>query len=143
MIPETIRSAMSKQGPIVERPPGELTDVQESLMELGLLEHDQVREIFQKYRLTSVFSNQYTDELLDICSPTRQIAEGVDFANDTYGITDNFVCLSSGEGEGFIIYSKSDCKVYDVSITEIDDLEKGKVEPRWDSFFDLIEWYLK
>jgi hypothetical protein len=142
MIPETIRSAMSKQGPVVGRPPEELTAVQESLAELGLLEHDQVREFFEKYRLASVFSNQYT-ELLDLCSPTCQMADTTDFGKDTYGLTDNFVCLTSGEGEGFIIYSKSDRKVYDVSITEIEDLKKGNVEPRWDSFFDLIEWYLK
>ena len=142
MIPETIRSAMSKQRPIVERPSEQLTAVQESLMELGLLEHNQVREFFETYRLGPVLSNQHT-ELLDLCSPTRQFAEATGFGRDTYRITDNFVCLTSGEGEGFILYSISDCKIYDVSVSELDDLEKGKVEPRWDSFFDLIEWYLK
>jgi hypothetical protein len=81
--------------------------------------------------------------LLDLCSPTRQFAETTDFGRDIYGVPGNYICLSSGEGEGFILYSISDRKIYDISVSELDDLEQGKVEPRWNSFFDLIEWYLK
>jgi hypothetical protein len=54
----------------------------------------------------------------------------------------DFICLTNGEGEGFILYSKRDGKVYDVGIGEIEALEQGTVAPRWNSFYELIEWYL-
>ncbi|WP_145115884.1 hypothetical protein [Botrimarina mediterranea] len=108
---------------------------------LGLSGDQQVREFFQNYNLSGVLSNR-SHELLDLCSPTSQIIEATDFGRDTYGISENFVCLTSGEGEGFILYSKVDGKVYDVAVNQLDELEAGKIKARWQSFVELIEWYL-
>lgn len=131
-----------EQKPIVERPQEQFEEVQESLAELGLLEHDQVREFFEKYRLGSVRSNQST-ELLDLCSPTRQIIDTTEFGRDAYDLPDGHICLTSGEGQGFILYSLIDRKVYDLQVWELKELTDGKAEARWGSFYDLIEWYLK
>lgn len=68
--------------------------------------------------------------------------EATDFGRDAYEITEDFVCLTSGEGEGFLIYGKKDRRIYDVSVSDLDALEAGEAEARWDSFFDLIEWYV-
>lgn len=55
-------------------------------------------------------------------------------------VTEDYVCLTSGEGEGFYLYSITDRKIYDVSVDELDDLEAGKKEARWGSFYELLEW---
>ncbi len=65
-----------------------------------------------------------------------------DFGRDTYEMTDDFIYLTSGEGEGFLVYSKQNRKIYDVSVSDLDVLEAGEKQATWDSFFDLIDWCL-
>ena len=141
MIPDSIKSAMGNQQGTVQRVLSDLPKVAECLEVLGLTGDPQVKEFFESFQLSGVLSSR-SQELLDLCSPTPQIAEATDFGRDTYEITDDFVCLTSGEGEGFILYSKTNGKVYDVAISQLDDLEAGNMEVTWQSFFDLIEWYL-
>ena len=132
---------MSSQIGAVERSADDLSLVSECLEALGLSGDQEVKEFFEAFKLSGVLSNR-SQELLDLCSPSPQIAETTDFGRDTYEITEYFVCLTSGEGEGFILYSKPDGKVYNVAVNQLDDLEAGKVDATWQSFFDLIEWYL-
>tara|TARA_R110000851_G_scaffold232573_1_gene385173 strand:+ start:30 stop:581 length:552 start_codon:yes stop_codon:yes gene_type:complete len=141
MIPDKIIQGMYKHGPKAKRPSEQSEVVRESLAELDLLQHDQVREIFEVYNFAAILSRQL-GELLDVCSPTRQIFEATEFGRDIYNLPDGYICLSSGEGEGFILYSKINQKVYDLEVAEFDDLEQGKAEPTWESFFELIEWYV-
>ncbi len=132
---------MSSQVGNVERPTADLPVVAERLAELGIGGDPQVREFFKNYTLSGVLSDRPL-ELLDLYSPTPEIAEATDFGRDVYEITDEFVCLTSGEGEGFILFSKTDGSVFDVDVDQLDDLEAGNLEPSWLSFYELIEWYL-
>ena len=132
---------MSRQVGAVKRSPDELPRVSACLQSLGLSHDQQVREFFEECKLSAVLASR-PQELLDLCSPTPQIEEVTDFGRDTYEIPEEFICLTSGEGEGFILYSKSDGKVYDVSVSQLDDLEAGRLKATWASFYDLIEWYL-
>jgi hypothetical protein len=141
MIPNIIKVAMDKQSGQIERPVADISSVIDCLRSLGLDNHLQLRDFFSNYKLSGVQSKR-AEELLDLCSPTRQIAEATYFGRDIYGISDDFICLTSGEGEGFLLYSKLDQKIYDVAVSELGTLASGEKTAGWESFYDLIEWYL-
>jgi hypothetical protein len=132
---------MSRQVGKVKRSPDELPRVSACLAALGLSGDQQLKEFFEAFKLSGVLSRR-PHELLDLCSPTPQIEEATNFGRDTYEIAENFICLTSGEGEGFILYSKCDGKVYDLCVNQLDALEAGSIDATWPSFYDLIEWYL-
>jgi hypothetical protein len=141
MIPNKIVDALLAQNGEVQRLPGEKSLVSSNIKSLGLAGHEEIEEFFSSYDLAGVSGGREV-ELLDLCSPSNEILETTEWAKDIYQIGENFVCLTSGEGEGFILYSKTDRKVYDVSVSEIPALKDGQVCPNWNSFFELIEWYL-
>jgi hypothetical protein len=141
MVPDSIITAMSRQAGAVKRTHDELPKVHSSLEALELSRDQQVKEFFEEFKLSAVLTRR-GQELLDLCSPAPQIEEATEFGRDTFDIPENFVCLTSGEGEEFILYSKRDGKVYDVSVSQLYDLEAGKTEATWSSFYNLIEWYL-
>ena len=98
-------------------------------------------EFFGRYCLSAVLPKGVV-ELLDLSSPTPQIWEATAFARDIYGMPADAVCLTSGEDEGFVLFSTRDSKVYDLDVAQIKDYEGGRVPERWDSFYSLIRWYL-
>jgi hypothetical protein len=142
MIPELIIESLVNIDAEVDRDKDEIEDVSRNINLLGLSHDGQISQFFNRYKLSGIISTK-NFELLDLCRPDDEIYETTDWAKDVYELPDDFVCLTSGEGEGFVLFSKTDGKVYDVSVSQFDDLSQGKVEPRWDSFFDLIGWYLK
>jgi hypothetical protein len=132
---------MKDQAGSVVRPDQQFQRAMSSLSALGIDRDTEFAEFFLNFRLSAVLSNQNI-ELLDLCSPTEQILGATEFARDIYEMPSEFICLTSGEGEGFIVYSKRDGKIYDIGVDEIDDLDNGITAARWDSFYELIEWYL-
>lgn len=143
MIPNSIKELMSKQQGQVKRPSEDAEKVVQCLKDLGLEGHEQLHEFFTTYRLSGVLSKTSPEELMDLASPTPQIAEVTEFVRDTYGVLEDFVCLTTGEGEGFYLYSKSDRRIYNVGVDELDALEAGEKKAEWNSFFELLEWYLR
>jgi hypothetical protein len=141
VIPESITKKLREFGDYARRPPEEVPEVIECLEELELMEHEQLREFFSEFDMEGVRSVQLV-ELMDLVSPGREVAETTFWARDMFELGDDFICLTNGEGEYFILYSKRDRKVYGVGIEEIEALERGAVAPRWESFYDLLEWYL-
>lgn len=141
MIPKNIINALQAQKGEVERVPEQMSSVSSNIEALGLGGHTEIEEFFSTYDLAGVSSSREV-ELLDLCSPGDEIRETTEWARDIYQVGQDFVCLTSGEGEGFVLYSKVDRKVYDISVSELPALENGNVSPKWQSFFELIEWYL-
>ena len=143
MIPQTIVDAIENQSRgNYMRTNSDSTEVLESLRELGVDEHNQLKEFFLRYNLSGCLLGQEGEELLDLCSPTRQIAGATDFGRDVYEVPASYICLTSGEGEGFYLYSIADRIVYDVDVDQLDALEAGQIKARWESFYDLLEWYV-
>ena len=141
MIPQSIIEAIGEIGGEVDRPKSEMDDVSRNISLLGLSDDEPLSQFFNQYNLCGLISTK-NFELLDLCFPDDEIYETTEWAKDVYELPDEFICLSSGEGEGFVLLSKSDGKIYDVSVSQFDGLSQGKVESKWDSFFDLIDWYL-
>lgn len=142
MIPNEIVKAMDSQDGEVKRLNAEKECINRNISLLGLENHNEIKDFFLIYDLSGVISKAEI-ELLDLCSPSDEILETTEWARDIYDVDEGFVCLSSGEGEGFILFSKYNGKIYDVSVSELGALEEGKVAPRWNSFYDLLIWYLQ
>lgn len=141
MIPQNIVDLMSRQSGGVDRALGDLPKVDAQLKRLGLSGDEEISMFFRRFSLAGVLSSK-SFELLDICTPAAQIFEATAFAEDSFAVEAGFIALTSGEGEGFVLLRKADGAVFDVGVNELDDLEAGTVEPRWPSFFALLEWYL-
>lgn len=82
------------------------------------------------------------DEISDLCSIDHEIFVNTKFGREVYGVPDDFICLTSGENEAFILYSKKDKKIYEAGVEGMDALRNGEIKPVFESFYDLIEWYL-
>lgn len=141
MIPKSIVDALKAQDGEVERIPEDVPSVITNIEALGLGGHTDIEEFFSAYDLAGIASNKEI-ELLDLCSPSDEILETTEWARETYEVGKGFLCLTSGEGEGFVLYSKANRKVYDISVDELPLLKDGQISPRWHSFNELIEWYL-
>lgn len=139
MIPKPIIEAFSRQTGEITRNNKE--SVTRNISRLELNHNEQFVDFFLLYDLSGIVSKKEV-ELIDLCSPSDEILETTEWAKEVYELQDDFICLSSGEGEGFILLSRVDGKVYDVSVNNFDLLESHGVEPRWNSFYELIDWYL-
>lgn len=142
MIPNNIIKLMELQVGHTKRENSERDSVESLLHALGLSNDSEIGEFFLTYKLSGVLSDSSNKELLDIASPTPQILEETEFVRETYEVTDEFVCLTSSEGEGFFLFSIKDHKIYDLGVEDLDLLEEGNYLARWTSFYELIEWYL-
>ena len=142
MIPRDIRDLIIKQPGRVLRSTTELDLVLRSLNDLNISEQSELGEFFLEYCLSGVLSNRRM-ELLDLCSPTLQIWNATRFGRDVYDVPDEYVCLTSGESEGFVLYSVTNRRIYDIGVSEIEALENGLVQPTWSTFFELMRWYLQ
>jgi len=122
----------------LERSSSDLEKVNLALQKIAVKATEELAEFFRQFKLPGVL-NKRSVELLDLCSPTEQIQEATEFGQDAFEIKDDFLCLTSSEGEGFVLYSKSSKRAFDASADELDSLEAGDKEPEWNSFFELIE----
>jgi len=141
MIPDRIHQLISTQKGYYHRSPEERHVVRQQLLLLSISAESEFGEFFLAYCLTGVLSEQLT-ELIDICSPSPQILHSTEFGREVCGAGNDFIALSSWEGEGCILYSNSSGQVFDVGLSQLDDLNNGGVQSRWNSFFELMEWYL-
>ena len=145
-ISETVRSIMDQhvaENRHARRSPEQAGEVDDALSVLGIDKTLPIGEFFAAYDLCAILSGpDIYVELLDLCSPTRQIEAATEFARNVYELHPDFIALSSGEGEGFILYSKRDGSVHDVDISDFDKLRNNELAPAWPSFNALMEWYL-
>lgn len=140
MIPSDIGTLMSIQmGDVVRH---DLGDVRRQLAGLGILPGTEIHEFFEAYSVCSVRSEVSHEELMDPSHPSPQLESATAFARETYDVPERFICLTSGEGEGFFLYDLASNAIFDVGVDELDALEIGDVQPRWGSFFEFLRWYL-
>lgn len=92
--------------------------------------------IYQYYIVYGGFNNE-NPEFDDIYSLNELYESNVtnNYWTDVYPqILDQFIMLSSIEGEGSYFYSKTTGEIFDVSWSEMDSLINNKLSPRWASF---------
>lgn len=140
MIPSDVRQLMSQQQGDTSR--SDVGLAQSALAQLGVKRDSEFWEFYSEYCVSAVMSSVSTEELMDPSDPGPQLADVTEFARETYELEEGFVCITSGEGEGFYLYSLAEASVYDVGVDELDDLEAGRIKPRWASFYDFMRWYV-
>lgn len=115
-----------------------LEHIREKFGLLGLSEESPLAQFFSQHKVGGILSPRRGDTLLDMDS----IVDATSFGREVYEIQEHYICLTSGEGEGFYLLDKRTGEVFDADVAQLDDLEAGKMKPRWSDFFDLIYWYL-
>ncbi len=140
MIPVDIEELMKAQPASFGR--DDATEVLRELEALAVQPEDELAVFYVQYRAVNIHSRRTSEELMDPAFPTPQLASATEFVRETYEVGDEFLCLTSGEGEGFYLYEIGTGAVFDVNVGELDDLERGRLQPRWSSFFELLRWYL-
>ncbi len=138
-VPEKIRSLIMHQAGEVLRKNKKKTISE--LNKLGISEKSQVYSFFLEFTITLFISTSSYEELVDIAEPTAQIFTGTEFAHEVWGIPEQYICLTSCEGEGCYLYSKETQSVYDFSLAEREGFILNPI-PAWETFFEFIEWYL-
>jgi len=141
MIPQNIADAIDALPGNHKRRPEDLPKVEENLARLGLLEHDQIADFYRTYMSASIGRDGMA-ELLDICVPNDSLFNATEFACDAYDLRGPFVCLTTGEGEGFYLFDKDTGGIFDVAVSDFGALEAGELKPAWPNFLALIESYV-
>ncbi|MGH1432549.1 MAG: hypothetical protein ACRBB4_15710 [Neptuniibacter sp.] len=139
-IPKDIKVKLSNQ-PHAVRCVSDLVGVVSNIQKLGIKNVEFV-DFFTCYDLSGVTSRRDI-ELIDIYSPSDAMIDATHWAQDMFDLGGQFVCMTSGEGEEFIVFSKIDGSVFEVGIEEIDELNSNQLRPKWKTFYDLIRWYVE
>jgi hypothetical protein len=83
-------------------------------------------------------------ELLDIAGPAfPAIPDVTRYICENCGVPETYVCLTSPEGEGFVLYDRVAGAVFDTGLDELPALLAGEVTPRWATFFDYLRDYFR
>ena len=112
------------------------------LEKLGISEESQIGQFYLKYR-GPFFSPVRLPELLDVERPTPEVAEQTEYVRTELGVPEDFVCLTTTEGEGMYLYRISTGEVFDVGFKDVPRLGTDEgVLARWMTFQDfLVEYF--
>jgi hypothetical protein len=141
MIPEKLRVQIERQrrGDICRSKP---EAVNQALEELGIPLNSEFGDFFREYAVTALDSPGSKDELCDLLEPTKQILDVTEFVHETWKLPENYICFSSGQGEGGYLYDRDTGTVWDFDLADRDDFIAGRHKPAWNSFFEFMNWYL-
>jgi len=138
MLPEDLKKAIRAHPGRVLRE--DVDDARTRLCELGVPMESTFAQFFCEFQGPFPFGS-WIKELLDVQRFGPSILHVTQFVRDVYQVPSGFVCLTSPEGEGFLLYDMRTEAVYDVGVSQLDDLERGKLAPRWSSFIDYLREY--
>ena len=138
MIYSEIRDAVNRHpGKILRQ---DVDRAKSRLSELGVSEDSSFGQFFAEFQGPFPFGRG-DRELLDIDRPTPAISRATKFVQDLYGLPPHFICITSPEGEGFVLYDKRTDSVFDTGLEELPALLSGNLRPRWRTFFDYLRDY--
>jgi hypothetical protein len=140
MIPDRLIRLVEQQKGRIHRATPET--VNKELDALCIPRDSEFGEFFRSYVITYFPSDVSDEELCDLIDPTPEIAAGTKYVRDVWDLSEQYVCLSSIQGEGAYLYDRYAGTVWDFDLALRDDFVGGKQKPRWMSFFDFMIWYL-
>jgi hypothetical protein len=139
MIPLTVERHLAMDGGNIART--DPNSAEEALVNLGVAPGSEFGQFYLKYR-GSFISPRPVAELLDIAGPAiPAIPDQTDYVRDRYHIPDQYLALTSDEGEGMYLYDKQDQAVYDLDIVMLEDFIHGRMAARWPTFNEFLVWY--
>lgn len=140
MIPIQLKKLVEQQPGKVHRTNREA--VERALSDLNVSFDSEFAEFFLAYTITLFKSDVSGEQLCDVAEPTPEVALGTHFVHDVWELPEQFVCLSSVQGEGAYLYDRNTGKVWDFDLGCREDFLSGGQPAKWNSFFEFMTWYL-
>jgi len=132
---------------LIEQQPGERirtnrAAAEQALADLGVPLDSEFAQLYLAYRLLSFRSEVSNEDIVDVAEPRREVAVGTRFAHEAWKLPDKYVAFTSMEGEGAYLYDKETGQVWDFELASREAFLAGKQQPKWNSFFEFMTWYL-
>ena len=105
----------------------------EHLNELGLSIDSEIGFFYLNYGSFSVRGWYELDEV-------GSISESTEYAHSELGVPEHFIALSGIEGEGIILYDRSNGSVFDVEFGQFENLTSGALAPVAHTFTGYLQW---
>lgn len=67
---------------------------------------------------------------------------GTEFIHDMWELPENYIGLTSLQGEGGYLLDKNSGGVWDFDLAQREDFVSGLTPPNWSGFFEFVRWYL-
>jgi hypothetical protein len=114
-----------------------------ALFDLKLSEADEIGEFYLEYSMNAIRSAADVNfVLVDICSPSDEVAKATEFVQRAYGVSEDYICLDIAEGESFVLYSRSTKLIFDAGRRDVPALNAGQARPTWNTFYELMDQYV-
>lgn len=130
--------------------------VRKNLDGLGINSDSELGSFYLNYDPSLLHSNTSYEQLQDVIAPAIGDAPPIDiepwkspvgmatrFVREVWIIPNDIICLTTTEGEGAYLCSMNSGVVFDFSLADQNELASGKLKPRWQSFFEFLQWYLR
>jgi hypothetical protein len=132
---------------LVEKQPGQVQRKNRAAAELALSNlkvplDSELAQFFLAYTITLFQSVVSSEQLCDIADPTHEIAVGTRYIREVWELPEQFVCLSSVQGEGAYLYDLNVGSVWDFELGARDAFLTGRQSARWQGFYEFMIWYL-
>jgi hypothetical protein len=132
---------------LVEQQPGQVqrtnhAAVKQALSDLNVPLNSDFAVFFLNYTITLFRSDVSGEQLCDIAEPTPEIALGTRFVHDVWELPEQFICITSVQGEGAYLYDVKTGKVWDFELGYREVFLAGQLPAKWSSFFEFMTWYL-
>ncbi|MBK5551126.1 SMI1/KNR4 family protein [Pseudomonas sp. TH03] len=113
-----------------------------ALETLGVSPGCEFDSIYINY-LPANFQSSVSDEYIcDVSEPTEQILIGTEFIHGMWELPKNYIDFTSSQSEGGYLLDKISGGVLDFGLEQQKDFVSGLISPKWNSFFEIIRWYL-
>jgi hypothetical protein len=140
MIPTSLSILVEKQSGNVHR--SNLSAVEFALKDLKIPLDSEFAKFFLTYTITLYKSAVSEEQLCDIADPTPEIAFGTRYVHDVWELPEQYICISSIQGEGAYLYDVKTGKVWDFDLASREAFVSGLQRANWNSFYDFMIWYL-
>jgi len=112
---------------------GQREEINHFFEDLGIPLDSEIAHFYRHYGASS-FRGWYGLNDLD------QFEDMIDYSKEELGVSEDYLPLSSIEGEGVTFYQKCTGAVFDVEFGQFEAFEKGELAPIAKSFVGFLSW---
>jgi hypothetical protein len=121
---------------------GDVAGAKTALLQLGVNSSSEFFAFASEYCLGNLFPPSEDEALSDVCVPSGEVAAGTRFVREVWGLPEQYFCISSCQGEGCYLLSRTTGEVFDFSLARRHEFLAAPVA-RWASFYEFLRWYLR
>jgi hypothetical protein len=112
------------------------------LQQLGIPKDSEFAAVYLRYSPSVFLSSVSYEQLLDLVGPGGGLRAATEFVHSVWELPREYVCITSCEGEGCYLYSKTTEGVYDFSLADREQFVAEQPAPMASGVFAFFEWYL-